>query len=118
MTESRLGQFVAHNADYWREVMQRAFLAEVGAPGGASLWGKHLAEHIEFSEHVAAEVLLDKAVTDRGTMWRYARKVGQLNDWGDAMTGCYVAAAWMGLRTSAKDQDMPRRRRPVRKVRR
>lgn len=115
MTDSQFGQFIAHCACYWREVAQRAFLSPVGTPGGASLYGKHPAQHIDFGMHMVAEPLIEKVTTDKGTMWRWGKRPGQKNDLADAFVGCYVGAAWLGMGTSVKErtpfQKRPQRRR-------
>ena len=98
------GQFVAFNADLWRETAQRAFLADPGAPGGFTLFKAAEGYHRRFAEHVTAEKLKNKYETDGGTRWEWAHRPGSEWDWGDALTGCYVAAAMGGLSPSG----MPR----------
>ena len=114
LVDGRLGHYIAHDADYWREVAQRAFLASVGAPGGASLFGKQPLEHIEFAEHVCREVLVGKAkMPDGGWVYKWKQKPGK-NDLLDAYVGTWVAAAVEGY-TTGKRNIGPRRRAPVRR---
>jgi len=115
-TTSPLGNYTAHNADYWREVTQRAFLASTGAPGGASLWGTSAERHLSFAEHVCAEVLIEKAVGQRETLYKWGQRPGHIWDWLDALVGCYVGAACLGLsatgeKTAAKK---PKKKRKTR----
>jgi len=99
ITESPLGQFVAFNADYWREVMQRAWLGDAGVPGGATLYKSDPRQHVTFSEHVTAEKLRQKYQTDAGMRWEWTHGPGAYWDYGDAMSMAYVAAAAAGLTT-------------------
>ncbi|MEN6360056.1 MAG: hypothetical protein ABFD59_08370 [Smithella sp.] len=101
VTKSDNGPFLAFNADMWRETAQRAFLPEAGAHGGFTIY--HSAsdrEHSDFAEHVAAEKLTNKYETDKGTRWEWSHQPGAAWDWGDAVTGCWVAAAASGLSPS------------------
>jgi len=113
-TQAQGSQFIAHNADYWREIMQRAWLGEKGAPGGAMLYKADPRYHMAFADQLCSEVLRQKYKTDAGIRWEWGRRPGSHNDWGDAMTGCYVAAAASGLTTGG--QVRQRRRRETRKT--
>jgi hypothetical protein len=81
--------------------MQRAFLGEPGEPGGCTIFRarSHL-YHKPFAEHITAERLINKYMTDLGWRWEWAHKPGALWDWGDNLTGCWVAAALNGLSAS------------------
>ena len=110
ITETHLGQFMAHNADYWREIMQRAWLGEVGTPGGATLFKADPRYHISFADQICSERLRQKYQTDAGIRWEWTRQPGSQNELGDAMTGCYVAAAAFGLTTGGQVVKRVRRR--------
>jgi len=115
MVDAKQGQFIGHNADYWREVSQRAFLALGGAPGSAALWGeKRTVAHLEFAQQRCSEKLLDKVLGKTGHMYKWFAK-GR-NDYGDCLNGCYVAAAWLGVTTMANKIPQIRKRRPRRRV--
>ena len=117
VTKSQYGDFLAFNADMWRETAQRAFLAEPGAPGGFTLFDGGAARyHMPFAEHVVAERLVNKYETDMGLRWEFVHRPGALWDWGDALTGCWVGAAAAGLSASGI-QVRPKRRPTGRKVR-
>ena len=92
--ESQFGQFLASNTDYHKEMVQRGFLVASGSAGAVSLWGHHAEHHAEFSEHICAEVLSDKAEGARGTFWKWVIKPGSANDWLDALTGCFTVGSW------------------------
>ncbi len=92
------GRFVAFNADYWREVSQRAWLSTPNAPGSISLFDG--ARHSEFAEQVTREKLLEKIKGQYGYIWRWVTAPGW-HDYGDALTMCYVASAWAGIGTAS-----------------
>ena len=94
LSESPNGQFLAVQADYWREVVQRAFLAEPLAPGSLSLWGRGATAHMPFAENITAEVLADKAIGATGTFWKWHHRPGAENHWLDATVGCFAILAW------------------------
>jgi len=92
-------RWVNFNADFWREVMQRAWLGEIGTPGGLSLFGGSAEiRHDEFAMQVSAEQLRKKELAPDGR-YRYEWTGGDLHrhDYGDAETICLAAAANKGL---------------------
>jgi hypothetical protein len=121
ITESPLGQYIAFNADAIREIMQRAWLGDAGMPGGATLYRDDPRQHIDFSEHICAEILRQKYQTDGGTRWEWSFSGGPEkrvpNDWADAMSMAYVGAASAGLNTQGvyiTKRPQPRRMPKVR----
>lgn len=101
--KSENGPYLIFNSDLWRETSQRAFLTDTGAPGGFTLYkGTSEKYHIEFAEQVVAERLKNKYETDAGLRWEWAHQPGSEWDWGDAVTGCWVAAAASGLSASGQ----------------
>ncbi|MBU4212485.1 MAG: hypothetical protein KKD33_07870, partial [Verrucomicrobia bacterium] len=99
------GRFVAFQADYWREVAQRAWLGTPNAPGSISLFDG--ARHNEFAEHICREKLLEKLRGQYGPVWRWATAPGW-HDFSDSLTMCFVAAAWSGIGTAGPP--IPRKR--------
>ena len=98
-----MGHYLVFNADLWRETAQRAFLGEPGEPGGITLFHvEHKRRHMPFAEHITAERLANKYETDDGMRWEWTQKPGTKWDWGDALTGCYAAAAARGLSASGE----------------
>lgn len=95
------GHYLIFNSDYWRETAQRAFLAEVAAPGGYTI---HHADdpyrHKNFADQICAEKLSNKYDTDQGLRWEWRHAPGTHWDYGDALTGSWVAAAACGLSAS------------------
>ncbi len=112
---NRRAPYAMFSACYWREVRQRAFLSEPGAPGGCTLF--HATDpryHLPFAEHQVAEKMRGKYKTDMGWRWDWTNAPGAIWDWGDAMSGCWVAAALQGLGTSG-ETNQPKQR-PVARV--
>ena len=100
------GPYTMFHADYWREVMQRAFLGTPGERGGFTLYQSDSpVAHMTFAEQVCAEKLAHKGDIGGGIRWEWTHKPGTSWDWGDALTGCWVAAAASGL--SASGQPIP-----------
>jgi hypothetical protein len=87
------------NADYWRETMQRAWLGEIGTPGGLSLFGGSAdVRHDDFALQVSAEQLRKKELMPEGR-YKYEWAGGETNrhDYGDAATMCLAVAGNKGL---------------------
>jgi hypothetical protein len=114
-TQWPLGKGLAWNADYWREIAQRAWLGEVGAPGSCSLFRGH---HQEFAQQICRERLGEKLAGKMGMVWRWIQTPGW-HDYGDCMAMAYAGAAWAGIGTGGESQPKPkpRRRRSARHVR-
>jgi hypothetical protein len=114
MTKTSMGPFVAFNQHYWTEISQRAWTGSIGAPGSLSLFDGR--GHTEFAEHQCKDRLTEKIEGKSGTIWRYNRQPGR-NDWGDAVYGCYVAAALLGVGSQGIEKPKPKlKRRRVRHV--
>jgi hypothetical protein len=103
-TQWPLGKGVAWNADYWREIAQRAWLGEIGSPGSCSLFDGH---HREFAEQVTRERLSEKLSSKTGMVWRWITQPGK-HDYGDAVAMCYVGAAWHGIGAGGIMPERPR----------
>ena len=114
-TEWPLGKGLAFNADYWREITQRAWLGDVGAPGTCSLPKGH---HQEFAEQICREKLIEKVIGKSGWFWRWATTPGW-HDYGDSMTMAYAGAAWNGIGTGTGAKPLQRvgKKRRMPKVR-
>jgi len=95
------GHYLVFNSDVWRETAQRAFLADVNAPGGYTLhFTEDPRQHRHFAEQACAEKLSNKYSTDQGLRWEWRHIPGSHWDYGDALTGSWVAAAACGLSAS------------------
>ncbi len=103
------GRFLAWNADLWREVSQRAFLASPNAPGSCSLFEG--SRHRDFAEQVTREKLVEKLFGEFGPVWRWHSTPGR-HDYGDALSMCYAGPAFSGIGTQGTTP------RPARRARR
>ena len=118
IVKSQYGAFVAYSACYWREVAQRAFLGLPAEPGGCTLYGgQGKRHHVPFAEQVCADRLHNKYDTDAGPRWDWHRRPGAAEHWGDALKGCYVAAALAGLSASGMQLEPVVAKRTKRRVR-
>ena len=86
---------LAWNADYWKELAQRAWLGSVDSPGSISLFRGH---HHDFAAQIVREKLLEKLQGKAGPVWRWQALPGW-HDYGDALAQCYAGAAFAGIGT-------------------
>jgi len=86
-------EWLLWNADAWREIMQRAWTCETGAPGGATLPVGH---NREYCEHICREKLKGKIELNGRMIYDFEKSPG-MNDFADATNMCYVMADVCGL---------------------
>jgi len=110
--DSNRRRWVAFNADYWRERAQKGWTGSVGAPGSCSLPAGH---HRDFAEQICREQLQGKSEIGGQMIWVWNTQPGP-HDYGDAMTMCYMGAAFNGIGTSGAVQTV-RRYQETRKAR-
>lgn len=115
VTDGRLGRYLLHNSDFWRETAQRSFLGEPGSPGGCTLYAGGARMHRRFAEHICAEQLLNKYTTDMGVRWEWTANPAN-HDFLDNLTGCYVAAAVRGISSGETALPLQRRRKRPKRV--
>jgi hypothetical protein len=97
--ERRDRQWIIYHADYWREVAQRGWTGEPGAPGSCSLWKGN---HAEFAFQCTREPLEKKGPGIRGTLeWAY-HHTNEVHDFGDCMHMAYMGAAVAGIGTGGQ----------------
>jgi hypothetical protein len=107
-SESRLRQWAIWNADYWREIAQRAWIGAVASPGSCDL---PKGNHREFAEQICREQLAGKAEVG-GTCSYIWRTQPGAHDFGDDMAMLYALAATAGIGTGGYvKQQGPRRTR-------
>lgn len=88
-------RFAMQNADYWKEVAQRAFYGTPLQPGSVSLWGNDAEVHKEYCEQISNEILTDKGRSARGLeMYKWTLKPGTRNHYLDTLAGCFAMASW------------------------
>jgi hypothetical protein len=88
-------KWLAWNADYWREVAQKAWTGSVGAPGSCSL---PKGNHREFATQICREQLAGCDQVGGQTIWVWNTQPGR-HDYGDVMGMCFMGAAWNGIGT-------------------
>jgi hypothetical protein len=93
--QGRVIRWVAWNADYWKEMAQRAWLGDIGAPGAVTLYN---GKHAELANQICGDKLLGKGEVGGQMLWNYTRVPGR-NDFGDAMAQCYAVVAFQGIGT-------------------
>jgi len=95
VSERRDRQWIIYNADYWREVAQRGWTGEPGAPGSCSL---PRGSHADFAAQVTREQLAGKDDVGGRTVWVWNTAPGP-HDYGDCMHMAYMGAAVAGIGT-------------------
>ena len=100
-TDKHPSPYVMYDADFWRAASRRALLGLAGTPGAATLFRPQGGpmSHREFAAHLTAEKLVQTYETQEGLRYEWSKQPGVPNDWGDAYTGCFAAAAMAGLAT-------------------
>jgi len=91
-------RWIPWQTDYWKEVMQRACLGDVGAPGAMSLPKGY---HNEFATQICASKLIAKGEFGGKMAWKWHEVPGK-RDFHDAMGQGYAAAAYLGIGTSGQ----------------
>jgi hypothetical protein len=103
-------EWVLWNSDHWREIMQRAWTCETGAPGGATLPRGH---HREYAEHICRDKLKGKIELNGKMFFDYEKAPGR-NDLGDATNMCWMLADLQGIGNGngvvRQQQSRPQRR--------
>ena len=92
-------RWLAFNADAYKERAQKAWGAEVGAPGGLSLFDGG-ANHANFAKQVANEKLIEKKkvrTTDSKERYAYKWKTKNPHDFGDCVAMGYALAGSEGV---------------------
>jgi len=104
VTERRDRQWIVYNADYWREVSQKGWTGEPGAPGSCSL---PRGNHPDFCAQVTREQLSGKDDIGGRTVWVWNTAPGP-HDYGDCLHMAYMGAAWAGIGTQGVVTARPR----------
>lgn len=100
VTERLDRQWIIYNADYWREIAQRGWTGEPGAPGSCSL--PH-GRHEDFAAQVCREQLRGKDEIGGRMVWVWDTQPGP-HDFGDCMQIAYMGAAAVGIGTEGMQQ--------------
>ena len=97
--DSQGREWLAWNADAYKERMHLAWTAEIGAPSGLTLFGGGV-NHARFASQIANERLVSKEKIrrpDGQDGWRYKWATKEPHDYGDCCAMCYALAGAEGL---------------------
>lgn len=97
-------EWVLWNADYWRETMQRAFTADTGAPGGATLPRGH---NREYAEHLCREKLMWKGEVNGRMCFDFQKAPGR-NDFADATNMAFMLSDINGIGETGEVKQKPK----------
>jgi hypothetical protein len=108
-SKTRTFRWCIWNADYWRELAQKAWLGAMGAPGSCDL---PRGRHDDFAEQICRESLKGKAEV-AGT-WKYVwHTAAGPHDYGDCMAMGFMGAALEGIGTGGQTKKPKRKARVV-----
>jgi hypothetical protein len=94
-----------YHADYWREVAQRGWTGEPGAPGSCSL---PAGNHADFATQVTREQLAGKDDIGGKAVWVWSVAPGP-HDYGDCMHMAYMGASVCGIGTGGVVRGPPKK---------
>lgn len=80
------------NADYWREIAQRSFACNTGAPGGSTLPVN--IDNSEFAQQMCSKKLLAKGLVGDRMIWNWSEPSGK-DDYNDVLNMAFVAASFV-----------------------
>lgn len=89
-------KYTFFDADLFKEMVQKAFLSEAGAPGSCTLYSGNNTEHSDFAIQVCNEKLLYVKHTQDGKNHYYWRS-SDPHDYLDCMSMCFAVASSQGL---------------------
>ena len=96
--DGRKIRWIVWHADYWREIAQRAWLGDPGAPGACTL---PAGKHREFGAQICGDKLQGKDEVGGEMVWNWHTVPGK-HDFGDAMAQGYALAAFGGIGTGGQ----------------
>lgn len=100
--DDRRRRWMNFNADFWRETMQRGWLATQGAPGALTLFHDPRIDHLDWAAQVTAEKLKSKRERPDGTYeYKWTGGDSYRHDFGDAATMCLAYAGSRGIARAA-----------------
>lgn len=97
--DKRSISYIAVHADYWREVMQKAFRSRYPARGSLSIFGSTPSEHALFAEEVCYEKLI-RVYRDPTTLrqaWEWENEKPGYNHSADVLYNCLMLGQHEGL---------------------
>lgn len=116
--QDRVWLFHVHS-DYWKQIVQNAFLTDTGKPGSMSIFGDDPYKHRTFGRHICSEEWTKEFMPGKGTK-EFFNVIDRNNHWLDclhyaaaaaSMCGCWMLGQGNGKKTKislAKIQQMRR----------
>lgn len=92
-------KYMFFDADIYREMVQRAFISEVGSPGCCTLYNGDADEHSDFAIQICNEKLLFVKHNPDGRNF-YTWKTMEPHDYLDCMSMCFAVASSQGISSS------------------
>jgi len=96
--DGRLIKWRVWDSDWWKEVAQKAWLGDIGAPGAASL---HEGQHQEFAAQFCGEKLMGKGDVGGTMLYNWHSAPGK-HDFLDASAQGYALVASQGIGTGGQ----------------
>lgn len=91
-------EWLLWHSDQWREIQQKAWTCETGAPGGATL---PKGNHREYAEHLCRERLKGKGMIGDRMFFDFVKSPGR-NDYSDATGMAFVLSDVHGIGTGGE----------------
>jgi hypothetical protein len=104
VSERKDRQWIIYQADYWREVAQKGWIASPGSPGSCSL---PQGRHEDFAIQVTREQLSGKEEVGGRMVWVWTTAPGP-HDFGDCMQMAYMAASFRGIGSIERTDPKPK----------
>jgi hypothetical protein len=104
VSERKDRQWIIYQADYWREVAQKGWIASPGSPGSCSL---PQGRHEDFAIQVTREQLSGKEEVGGRMVWVWDTAPGP-HDYGDCMQMAYMAASFRGIGSIERTDPKPK----------
>lgn len=107
-------KYMFFDSDIYREMVQRAFLSDVGSPGCCTLYKGDADEHADFSIQICNEKLLFVKHNPDGRNF-YNWKTMEPHDYLDCMSMCFAVASSQGISSSvSSNQSFNANKRKIR----
>ena len=91
-------RYLGWHTDYWKEYLQRSYLAPALTAGSTAIYGKDPLEHYDFGCEITAEVLADKGIGQKGVeFWKFNKRPGAKNHKLDWSAAALMLASYLRL---------------------
>lgn len=91
-------RYLGWHADYWKEYLQRSYLAPALTAGSTAIYGTDPLEHYDFGCEIVSELLADKGVSQKGLeFWKFTLRPNAKNHKLDASAAALALASYSRL---------------------